>query len=114
MKAKDTVMRDEQLEELLGVDFRTAYSGHVAEYRSIAKAQAETSFKAGYMLGTKDTLETDVPFAKQEVRKEVVEWIDKNLEPYWRSVSTTKHDYYITLSLADTWQAKLKEWGIEK
>jgi len=55
--------------------------------------QAEISFKAGI--------------------KEVTDWIDAN-EPYWRSVSTTKRDYYIPLSLADTWQAKLKEWGIDE
>ena len=55
------------------------------------KDEAEISFKAGI--------------------KEVVEWIENN-ELYWRSVSTTNHDYYIPLSLANTWQAQKKDWGI--
>ena len=43
--------------------------------------------------------------------KEVVDWLEEN-ELFWRSVSTTKHNYYIPLFLADTWQVKLKEWGL--
>ena len=43
MEAKDSMMSDKELEELLGEDFSTAYSGHIAEYRKIA----EISFKAG-------------------------------------------------------------------
>ena len=62
------------------------------EHQNLVDAQAEISYRAGI--------------------REVVEWLDKNLELYWRSVSTTKHDYYIPLSLGDIWQAKLKEWGI--
>ena len=45
--------------------------------------------------------------------QEAVEWIDKNrLELYWKTISTTGHDYYIPLILADTWQAQKKEWGV--
>ncbi len=40
------VLSDEKLEELLGEDFKTAYSGHIAEYRSIAKAQCDADIKA--------------------------------------------------------------------
>ena len=40
------VLTDEELEKLLGEDFRTAYSGHVAEYRSIAKAQRDADIEA--------------------------------------------------------------------
>ena len=35
------LMSDEELEKLLGEDFRTAYSGHVAEYQDIAQAQVQ-------------------------------------------------------------------------
>ena len=35
------LLSDKQLEELLGEDFKTVYSGHVEEYRSIAKAQSK-------------------------------------------------------------------------
>ncbi len=49
---------------------------------------------------------------KQAGIKEVVEFLENDLELYWRSISKAKHDYYIPLSLADTWQAKLKEWGL--
>ena len=93
MKVRDTVMSDEQLEDLLGEDFKTAYSGHIKEYQAIAKAQAEISFRAG--IG------------------EVVEELEK-YDVCYLSVSTTGHDYHIPLCLADTWQAKLKEWGIDE
>ena len=43
--------------------------------------------------------------------KKVVEWAEKN-KLYWKSISTTNHDYYIPLCLADTWQAQKKEWGL--
>lgn len=33
------LLGDEEIEQLIGVEFKTAYSGHVEEYRSIAKAQ---------------------------------------------------------------------------
>ena len=33
------ILSDEAMENLLGEDFSTAYSGHVAEYRVISKAQ---------------------------------------------------------------------------
>ena len=45
-------------------------------------------------------------------RREVVEWQEKNLELFWRSVSTTQHDYYLPLSLADKWQAQKEKWGL--
>ncbi len=47
----------------------------------------------------------------QKGRMKVVEWIEK-MELYWRSISTTGRDYYIPLSLADTWQAFKKERGV--
>ena len=33
------LLSDEELQELLGVDFKTAYSGHIAEYQAVAQAQ---------------------------------------------------------------------------
>ena len=54
MKAKDTVMKREQLEILLGEDFRTAYSGHVAEYKNIAETQAKISFPLGKREGIRE------------------------------------------------------------
>ena len=39
------ILNDEELEELLGEDFATAYSGHVEEYRSVAKAQHQQDMK---------------------------------------------------------------------
>ena len=50
--------------------------------------------------------------AKQLGRREVMEWVEEN-RLYWKSISTTKHDYYIPICLADTWQAQKKDWGIE-
>ena len=54
MKAEDTVMSDEELETLLDIEFKYTFSGHVEEYRMIAKAQAEISFKMGYNQALRD------------------------------------------------------------
>lgn len=39
MRPEDRWLKDEEMEQLLGIDFATAYSGHVEEYRDIRKAQ---------------------------------------------------------------------------
>jgi len=97
MEAKDTVMNSSILNNVAHSE--TILDGvglWERRFRAIAEAQAEISFPLG---------------EKQGIKK-VVEWVKDN-ELYWRSVSTTNHDYYIPLSLADVWQAKLKEWRID-
>lgn len=39
------LLTDEEIQELLDVDFRTAHSGHVAEYQLVAKAQLKEAVK---------------------------------------------------------------------
>ena len=87
MEAKDTVkeLTHEELIELTRLEQECVMAERYA--------QAEISFKAGI--------------------REMAEWIERNpLELYWKTISTTKRDHYIPLVMADTWQAKLKEWGI--
>lgn len=87
MKAKDTVMNDEQIKDALRCEISKPvewFEGWLIDFetelREIAIAQAEISFKAGI--------------------KEVVEWIkSKAIE--------------IIGIPQEEWQAKLKEWKIE-
>ena len=102
MEAKDTVIK-------IPLDFYGATA-------PLLERQAELSFKAGedkgYAHARQHCEDVIIPQAKAEGIREVVEWQEKNLELFWRSVSTTGHDYYIPLSLADTWQAFKKERGV--
>ncbi len=47
-----------------------------------------------------------IPLVRADMQRDLDEWIKwvDNSEIYWRTVSTTKHDYYIPLCLVDTWQ----------
>jgi len=40
-RIEGALLTDEQLEESTGVEFKTAYSGHIEEYRGVAKAQLQ-------------------------------------------------------------------------
>lgn len=92
MDEKDTVMNDEKIKNIFNkmyVNNKGVY-GHKEVGKAIAEAQAQISFEAG----------------KKEGRREVVEWIEKNV--YWR----TDAPYKSTLD-PDKWQDQLKEWGLE-
>jgi len=39
------LLTDEEMEKILGIDFTTAYSGHIAEYKAIRNAQADLTRK---------------------------------------------------------------------
>jgi len=94
MEAKDTVMRDEQIIKLTQDIFRELIGDEIpVEHISIELIkpilgnQAEIFFEAGI--------------------KEVVEWVNKNI--FWKKDATHSTSFY-----PKEWQAKLKEWGIEK
>jgi len=39
------LLTDEEMGKILGIDFTTAYSGHIAEYKAIRDAQADLTRK---------------------------------------------------------------------
>ena len=124
MKAEDTVMNKDKLEE---VSSDAAYRKNLPYLTSgqsyikrIAQAQAEISFKAGKdesvneLLAYAQSGELDKRFQeiKQVGIKEVVKWINStcfDVLPEGTSPSLTE----LSVSKKD-WQAKLKEWGVEK
>ena len=95
MKAKDTIMSDEQLAE--------AHSYPNGNHlRRIAQTQAEITFALGEEQGI------------QKGRREVVEWVKEHSEvkaEYTDDLHLLRS--YIELP-SGLWQAKLKEWGIEE
>lgn len=86
MKAEDI---DKQIEDIIGEKLELLYSGHVEEYRQIAKAFLELGIK------------------------EVIDWIEKNSATAYVYEGEyeyfTKCDNELIMDLGD-WQAKLKEW----
>ena len=71
--------------------------------------QAEVSFKAGYEQGEKDSLDAEgwcdgFDKGKKAGIKEVVKWINKTF-----TNTITKNQ----MTATNTWQTKLKEWGID-
>ena len=86
MGAKDTVMNDEQIEQLYSAEL--PYDMLYEDMKRILKAQAEISFKAGI--------------------QEVVEWIKQ-----YSLIDPTDPTQYKSFRMNHSdWQAKLKEWGI--
>lgn len=80
MKAKDTIMTDEQIAEVLDVysEFDITWvEPEETKANRICKAQAEISFKAGI--------------------REVVDWLEE-------------HKYWFALNEYTVFQAKKKEW----
>lgn len=126
MEAKDTVMGESTMAAILPKVFDGSLSfGHYSDEKykcmAIAKAQAEISFKAGYMKGL-DNREgaADEEFKAGEQqgiekgRREVVEWIKAN-------ASLERGDYAVGLCFADylhfdykDWQTFFKELGVEE
>ena len=64
------VLTDEELEELLGEDFSTAYSGHVVEYRSIAKAQRDADIETLFRMARESPTKEFVIDSKYTTVKE--------------------------------------------
>ena len=87
-EAKDTVMSDAEMSELIRV-FPEGCTGRVG--LMIAKAQAEISFKAGI--------------------KEVVGWAKRYKEPYEEFGGDRYLPNRIEIPWAN-WEAKLKSWGL--
>jgi len=101
LKAKDTELTLEQVNE-------------IPEWNSIdldpvVKLQAEVSFKAGYEEACKDTAIGMEHFINIG-RKEVVEWLHQDIS---REIHKD-FEVVVFKAISDDWQAKLKEWGIEK
>lgn len=111
IEAKDTVMSDEQIfgaingenaeyVELTGIpeELVLEIKAKQRQFRSVAQAQAEPSFKAGEQESDKKwrlILKDSVAMAKLAGIREVVDFI--------KSVGYSSGD----------WRAKLKEWGVE-
>jgi len=109
IEAKDTVMEGNQIAACYGIKANTTpgilwEDARKAVDVEIATRQAEITapifFKAGYDEGMKDNKTIDekvLEVARQEGRKDVVEWIKQ----------------YCGLDFEEA-QAQLKEWGIEQ
>ena len=110
MEAKDTVMRNKEL-QLLGQEYEdnppTCDFTHYALER-----QAEISFRAGQKEGRKGMFLAGDNNGYLRGIKEVVEWINGN-GGWILNYKTTKQDRIWNWAIThDQWQAKLKEWGI--
>ena len=85
MKAKDTVMSYERIQE---IDLKNAESNFTDALWDVAREQAQVSFKKGI--------------------KEVTEWIRE-----YSNLHYTSGQREILFISKESWQQKLREWGIE-
>lgn len=95
MEAKDTVMSDEEINFYKHLYTDQTHEHFIYDFKGVAKAQAEISFKAGI--------------------REVVEMVNScemttDVHQEDGSLFVRKGDIVI---LDAYWQAKLKEWGIK-
>lgn len=86
MEAKETVMKDKDLKELV------KKLGHEPSLDESWEAQAEISYKQGRF----DALEENTEAIKQAGVKKVVDWINQHKD----------------ITNPAEWQAQLKEWGL--
>ena len=98
-KWEDTVMSDDQLFKMIGVEY---YCDHLHTITKVMKAQAEISFKAGV--------------------GEVVEWIrlhtdsicvGQDMETNAGNENTYGNISHLKVRFLE-WLAKLKEWGMDQ
>ena len=68
MIPKPEILRDKKIEVLLDTDFRTAYSGHIAEYNAIRDAQRDDTY--------------------HETMKAVVKWLKEHRETWMEDNKT--------------------------
>lgn len=128
MKAKDTVMKPVELDNLaeqypcLDFSFEDDYQ---TECEIMREAQAKISFKAGYKEGLadrEDAGDQEYKAGKLAGIREVVEWLHKH-SPYLIAgadlfAESAGHEmsqdisYYPNIKLVE-WQAKLKEWEVK-
>lgn len=133
MEAKETVMNKGQIQEAIiqgRADLPAYGSGSAehwqAEYKAVAQAQAEISFKAGEHKqklicsqcpnagsclnteGCLEEIESGLEAIKKAGIREVVEWLEGE---FVKATGDLVKPYRFINE--DGWQAKLKEWGIE-
>ena len=110
MKAEDTVMNPRQIQ-----DEFTSWAAFTEKYQEngawqVAKAQAEISFKIGKTAGVAESLIPSlkaIEASRKAGIKEVVEWVKTH------SFESEGNKWAVSLWDKE-WQAKVKEWGIEK
>ena len=107
MEAKDTVMNQNKMADVLDKGTPSHWSCTTLEARVLCKAQAEISFKAGEVEGYKQGLEMREPY-KAGIRK-VVEFMYEGQEGFYQ----TRDGYYVFHIPKDKLQAKLTEWELD-
>ena len=119
MEAEDTVVSREQIQEFIRLHKDEILSTPDAwkEERMIAEAQAEISFKAGYDEAVRFThrqFDANLPEIMEQSRllgmREVVEWLNQNCLGCQSNTPCNRNEYLGFHK--PSWQAKLKEWGI--
>ena len=90
MNWQDTVLSEESILNIIRCKVHNAMTDRKGVGKSIAKVQAEASFKAGQEVG----------------KQEVVDWITN-----CGRIGVLELGLHITLT---EWQTKLKEWGIKE
>ena len=127
MKAKDTVMSNDQVAELMlakfGIDVYEDTAGHTPAPEidnAICLTQAEISFKAGedkgYIHAKQHCEDVIIPQAEAQARREVVEWVENNgitqTDRWGNTIKGFRTSMPADPNFKNEWQAKLKEWGI--
>lgn len=92
-------------------DAKLAKGGTTNEWAIARKAIDEAIFKAGIEEGARLTVDDTLDVGKQLGRVEVVEWLKEEND---KNSQVLDGSFIIAKMNAERWQAKLKEWNIEK
>ena len=107
MEAKDTVMSDEEIDGVICLAKSKILSSWRRNRReailSVARAQAEISFRAGYEKGMNDNKWSFVELeeAKQAGKKEIVDFVVDKIFPMLDMAS-------VPVAFKDRWNARVK------
>ena len=116
MKAKDTVMSDEVIEELVDGFWQQPEERRLdpSAHKGLLKTQAEISFKAGQKEGRKEMFLAGDSNGYLRGIREVVEWVGKHAtESIAVKDSDTSQEMNIRAISENEWQDELKEWGLK-
>ena len=119
MKFEDTIMSGEQMSEQIQKKAKKwavvnpAFIEDIAN--TIAQAQAEISFKAGYKQAKEEmnlqlkSLADLLTTHRKTARQEVVDWVEGQMLIAGYNMTTGEDIGMISLQ---AWKTKLKEWGL--
>jgi len=100
----DLLLSDKEIEEVTGVEFKTAYSGHIKEYHAITQAQLAHLIELGYK--SPEEVKAEKALSKFMARREIADWLKINRPNFYKN----NHGFICSLEVAQP-EVLIWVWG---